>query len=167
MTTTDFLLDPGTSGFIITPFNLQTTELNSLASGSAATSSAGGGGANGKYSQTDFANAIETEVWFISGGSITPTAGACISGWWLKSTDGGTTFESLLSTPSTTVPALPRGPDFIIPLAAAAGTPTSFGSTPFRAPYTSCKVEVQNFTGVALASSGNKILAGPVAWHYN
>ena len=40
--TKDFLLDPGTNGFIATPFNLMTTELNSLVNTDRALSSVGG-----------------------------------------------------------------------------------------------------------------------------
>lgn len=163
----DFLLDPGTNGFIASAFNLQTTELNSLASGGAATSSVGG--SSGVFSQTNFGNAIECLLSFTAGGAWTPTAGGVIAGWWLESTDGGTNFETLISTPSTTVPALSRPPDFIIPVyeGGAAWASTNFRfSQPSRAPYPSCKVVAQNLSGAALPAAGNIIKAYPVAWKY-
>src|SRR5579871_6670351 len=103
---TDFLQDPGTSGFIVTPVNLQTTELNGLTNGSAATSSVGG--TSGAFAQSNFGNAIDAEAWFISGGSFTPTAGAALLGWFLRY--DGINYESLVATPSATVQALPRAP---------------------------------------------------------
>jgi hypothetical protein len=164
---TDFLLDPGTSGFIATPFNLMTTELNTLASGSAATSSVGG--TSGVFSQTNFGSAIELEFWFLSGGAFTPTAGGTLACWWLKSTDGGTTFEALISTPSTSVPALGRPPDLLLPLyegGAAWASNNIRNGIIARAPYPFAKLVTQNFSGVSLPASGNIIKAAPVAWKF-
>jgi hypothetical protein len=50
---TNFLEATGTNGFIATPFNLMSTELNSLANNNSATSSAGGQGSNGIFSPRD------------------------------------------------------------------------------------------------------------------
>lgn len=163
---TQFLDAGGTNGFIATPFNLQTTELNAVINGSAATSSVGG--TSGVFSQTNFANGIWGLIWFISGGAFTPTAGGCISGWFLQSTDGGTTFEALVATPSTSVAALPRAPDFIIPLDAAANSSgqIKFCSGFVKLPWPSCKVVLQNNSGATLPSTGNSVVCGPVATQY-
>lgn len=166
MTATNFLDAAGTNGFIATPFNLQTTELNAQTNGAASTSSVGG--SSGKFSQTDFASGIWGLIWFISGGSFTPTAGGVISGWFLQSTDGGTTFEALVSTPSTTVAALPRAPDFIIPFdaAALASGNIKFCSGLVKLPWPSCKIVLQNNTGATLPATGNIVVCGPVATQY-
>ena len=106
----DFLLDPGTNGFIATPFNLMTTELNSLATTDSAISSVGG--SSGVFAQSNFDNEMLYEVYFVAGGSISSiSAGGNLAGWWCKSTDGGTTFEKTVSNT-----AFPRPPDLLIPL---------------------------------------------------
>jgi len=98
----------------------------------------------------------------------TPTAGACITGWFLQSTDGGTTFEALVASPSTTVPAVARPPDFIIPFEAAALSAASvkFAMGPVPLPWGSCKVTVQNMTGATLGTGAHTIYCGPVADKY-
>jgi hypothetical protein len=156
----DFLLDPGTNGFIATPFNLMTTELNSVANGNSALSSVGG--TSGVFSQSNFDNEMLYEVYFVAGGSISSiAAGGNISGWWCKSTDGGTTFEKTVSNT-----AFPRPPDLLIPLDA------SYSSSDIRfgliapCPWPSAKLFVINNSGQTLPSSGNKILAAPVGWGY-
>lgn len=156
-------LDAGTNGWVTTPVNLLTSELNSLASGGAATSSVGG--SSGVFSQSSFSNAPLGEIWFTSGGTFTPAAGGYLAGWFLKSTDGGTTFETIVATASTTVAALSRQPDFTIPLdnAAFASSNIRFGSI-VNLPAPSAKVVLQNLTGGSLPASGNKITAGPYTY---
>jgi hypothetical protein len=160
-----FILVPGTNGFSTAPVTLMTTELNSLASGAAATSSVAG-----PWSQTTFSNAGLLSGFMTGTSTLTPTAGGCISCWWLRSNDGGTTFESLVSTPSTTVPALGRVPDFIIPLyegGAALGTSwLKWAMTEFSYPWVSTKLVAQNMSGVTLPASGNVITVGAVEWQY-
>lgn len=160
---TTLQLDPGTNGWVHAIVDLLTTELNALASGAAVTSSVGG--TSGVFSQTNFSNAPLSEIWFTAGGAFTPAAGGYLAGWFLKSTDGGTTFEATVATPSTTVPALSRNPDFIIPLdnAAYASGNIRFG-TPSNLPAPSTKVALQNMSGVALPPTGNKITAGPYTY---
>lgn len=156
----DFLLDPGTNGFIATPFNLLSTELNALASASTATSSVGG--SSGVFTQTNFANAQKCFVFFESGGAFTPTAAGNLAIWWLQSDNGGTNFEFTVSNT-----ALPRAPDAIIPLYASAYASGGRSWSPIcRAPWPSCKIYVQNNAGVALPATGNLILAAPVAERY-
>lgn len=165
---TDFLLDAGTNGFKATPFNLLTTELNSLAAGASATSSVGG--SSGVFSQTNWANCSFGSIYFTCGGAFTPAVGDSLSGWFLLSTDGGTTFETVVVTPSTTVPALARAPDFTIALdnaAFASGNIRWCQGRFVQTPWESCKVILQNnCASAALPATGNLIKLGPVAIQY-
>jgi hypothetical protein len=156
----DFLLDPGTNGFIATPFNLMTTELNGLVTSDSALSSVGG--TSGVFSQTNFVNGMLYEAWLLAGGTIsTMTAGGTITGWWCKSTDGGTTFEKTVSNT-----AFPRSPDLVINLDAAyAASDIRFGYIS-PCPWPSAKLFIMNLSGQTLPSSGNIIKAAPVGWGY-
>jgi hypothetical protein len=159
---TNFLLAPGTNGFIVTPFNLMSTELNALAINATIISSVGG--TSGVFNQTSFGSAIWGNIWFASGGAFTPTAGGYLAGWFVQSSDGGTTFELNVGT---TI-GLPRPPDFTIPLwvSAYAATNISFASGFVKLPWASCKVLILNASGVALSASGHTIKCGPVAIQY-
>ena len=164
----NFLENPGTNGFTATPYSLLSTELNSLANGAAAVSSVGGASTSGVFTQTDTHSAIWGSLYFTAGGAFTPTAGGFLAGWFLLSPDG-TNFETEVATPSATVPALSRAPDFTVPLDVAA-----FASGNIRwcqgrfimLPWESNKVLLQNMSGAALPSSGNLVSAGPVAIEY-
>lgn len=164
---TNFLYASGTNGFLTTPISFMTTELNTLASGAAATSSVNG--TSGVFSQASLGSGIWGSLYFTAGGAFTPTAGGNLSGWFLLSTNGGTTFENAISTPSTTVAALPRAPDFIIPLDNVAFASGNIKWTQGRRiilPAESYKIVIQNNSGVALASSGNIISCGSIAEQY-
>lgn len=159
---TDFLLTPGTNGFVATPFDLETTELNALANGNTATSSVGG--SSGVFTQSSIANAPQGSMWFTSGGSFTPTAGGQILVWFLRSPDGGSTFEKAVSNT-----AFPRPPDAIIPLfgsAYASGDKSWVSGAIVDLPWESFKVVVMNNSGAALPATGNKVTLGPVALRY-
>jgi|SRR5882724_6773548 len=160
---TNFLEAAGTSGFIATPFNLMTTELNALASTANVVSSVGG--TSGVFTQTNFANAIWGEVQFLAGGAFTPAAGGYIAGWFLLSPDGGSTFERANYASAVD---LPRPPDFIIPFAnvATAANDVFMASGLVRLPWWSTKLYIGNRTGVALSASGHVIKCGPVAIQY-
>lgn len=155
----DFLYDPGTNGYIVAPFSLQTTELNGLASAAVVLSSVNG--VSGVFTQTSFGNAMWGYVSFKSGGVFTPVAGGVLSGWWVNSPDGGTTFEKASA-------AIPRQPDFIIPLNASAYASSDivYAPSPVLLPAPSCKVLLQNGAGVALPATGNVITAAPIAMRY-
>lgn len=162
-----FLLDAGTAGFIQAPFNLLSTELNSLASGAAVISSVGG--TSGVFNQTNSSQAIWSSLYFTSTGTFTPTGGPFLAGWFLLSSDGGTTFEGQISSPSATVPAIPRAPDFSIPLDITTYSTTTLKWCQGRRvqfPWESYQVLLQNLSGVALPSSGNTIKCGGVAIQY-
>ena len=153
---TNFLLAAGTNGFLATPFNLQSTELNALTNGSSATSSSA-------FTQTNTANAIWGEIAFTAGGAVTPTAGGYIAGWFLYSPDGGTTYETTASNTD-----LPRSPDFIIPLLASAYAANNIAQASgiVRLPWWSFKVFTVNHSGATLPATGNLIKLGPVAIQY-
>lgn len=160
---TDFLLDAGTNGFLVTPFDLLTTELNSLTATGGGTAVSSVGGTSGVFNQTNTSNAPQGSIWFKSGGSFTPSAGGHLDGWFLRSTDGGTTFEKNVSATS-----MPRPPDFVIPLFTSyASADIQWASGGFvLLPWESFKVLLQNNSGAALPSTGNKITLGPVGLKY-
>ena len=72
-----------------------------------------------------------------------------MSGWFLTSPDGGTTFEQ-----TTVVP--PRAPDFIIPLPATTITASVVYKTsaPVLIPALTFKALIQNNTGQTLGTGG-------------
>lgn len=170
---TNFLHATGTSGFIVTPFallNASDTGLNALTNGSAVTSAHGGGGTNGIFNQTDFSHAQYGYIWLnIVTAGMTPTAGGNLTGWWLQSTDGGTTFEGKEATASSTVPALGRAPDFVLNLyeggAALAAGDVKFSGV-VRLPYLSCKCLIQNNCGVTFGAGAHTLFCGPIADQY-
>lgn len=161
---TDFLHDAGTNGFVSTPVKIidgagSDTSISGLTNGSAFT------GATAR-NQASFGNAQFGYVWFnIVSAGWTPTAGGAITGWFLLSTDGGTTYEQIVASPSTSNPALPRPPDFVIPFEAAALSAgwVRFASSLVQIPWTSFKVVIQNNTGATLGTGGHTIYLGPVA----
>jgi len=160
----------GTNGWLTSPVTVMSTELGNgtgLASGSAATSSIAG-----PWSQSSFGSAQWCLAYFTWTTAFTPTAGGCLACWWLNSPDGGTNYETVVATASITVPALGRSPDFIIPLYEGGA---SLGNTaplvkwcqaPFRYPWMTAKLLVQNLSGVALPATGNIIKIGSVADQY-
>lgn len=110
--------------------------------------------------------ALYGSVFFMSGGAVTPSVGGVLTGWFLPSFDGGTTFESTLSTPSATVPALSRAPDFVISLDNAAFAAGSIrwasGRMTRLPPEADFKCLVQNNSGQTLPSTW-MIGLGPAA----
>lgn len=159
---TDFLYDTGTNGFTTAPFNLETTELNSLPNGNNIISSVAH--STGQFTQTDTGGAQFCEIAFVSGGAFTPSAvNPNISGWFVRKADNSNFEKLVTNTP------LPRSPDFIIPLFASAysaGPPPDLalaqgGRVPL--PAETFKVLIQNNAGVALPSTGNLVTCGPFA----
>jgi hypothetical protein len=158
---TNFLEAAGTSGFIATPFNLLSTELNALATVNSATSSVGG--TSGVFSQTNYANAIWSEVYLTLGGSFTPVAPAYLAGWFLFSPDGGTTFEAVVANTD-----LARTPDFVIPamITTYASGAVLQASGLVRVPWWSNKVFVNSHLGATLPATTNTLKTAPVAIQY-
>ncbi len=163
--TSPFLWGAGSSnnGLIISALTLMTTELNSLASSSGVVSSAGGLSTNGVFNSTLTGQAILGDVSFLAGGAFTPTAGANIAGWFIKSKDGGSTYEYSGAVS-------PRAPDFIIPLVAAPYAANqqawSAGTHKVIVPAGYFKVYVQNNAGATLYSSGNTLVLSSPTINY-
>jgi uncharacterized membrane protein len=158
----NFIHTAGTGGVLGTKRTVTwATSLNALASGSRAISDTTAD--TGSFTQTSFSNAPLGMAYFTTVTTgWTPTAGGCFACWFLPSYDGGTTYEvESRTTPSTTVPAVARAPDFIIPVYTG-GTAISAGDVffaqgPFPLPYLQSKLIVQNMTGAALAATAHTI----------
>ncbi len=159
---TPFLWGAGASnnGLLQSALTLLSTEMNSLANAGTALSSVGG--SSGLFSNSDTGQATQGDVYLTLGAiSSALVAGAVVSGWFLPSPDGGTTFDNYVSGA-----ALSRAPDFIVPLPATTITAgwayKSFGMHKVIVPAYKFKVMIQNNTGQTFASSGNTlILASP------
>ena len=153
------------TGVAVTLFNFPVLiggEASALTNGSALTSSYWNG--NGIVTQAQLAQAIQGDIWFEFGGAFTPAAGGFLSGWFLPTFDGGTTFETTgIATASSTVPAISRSPDFIIPLdnAAYAAGNIRYCQGRFIAPIppTGFKTLIQNNSGVTMPSTWAVFLA--------
>ncbi len=161
---TAFLWDSTTP--LVNAFNLMTTEIESLTNGSFIISSVNG--SSGVFTLTNTGQAIFGDIFFSFGnpgvGSLL-SAGACISGWFLPSPDGGTTYEV-----TTVVP--PRPPDFLIPCPAStigSGVPPFKAQGLVRLPALQFKVMIQNNTGQTLGNGGTTVPylnLAPVAMQY-
>ena len=164
---TNFLWFPGTSnnGLLVTAFNLMTTELQSVTNTSVAVSSVIHG--TGIVTNADTAQGVFADLFFKVGnpgiGSAL-SAGAAVTGWFMTSPDGGTTFEP-------TGAALARAADFIIPMPAT----TITASTTYRTqgqvilPTLEFKVLIQNNTGQTLgtgATTAPALVCAPYALQY-
>jgi hypothetical protein len=149
------------TGTAVRAFNypgLVTGEASALTSGSSLVSSyyVGQSGVGGVLCQSDFINGAFADLLFIAGGAFTPTAGNSLQGWFLRSFDGGNTFEKSVANTAN-----PRAPDFIIPLFAsayAAGDQAVAEQVPL--PSEPFKVELLNGSGVTMPSTWG-IWAGP------
>ena len=86
---TNFLHATGTNGLLVSAFAIvDSTDLDSLTNGSAVTS-ATGVHSNGQFSQTDTGSAQYGYVMLTVGNpGWTPTAGGCLTGWFMLSQDG-------------------------------------------------------------------------------
>lgn len=149
-----------TGGFYVTPFSVSSTgDLASLANGS--TTTLAGGTA---YTQAGWSSSIWGQVIVkFAATNWTATAGAYIQGWWLESYDGGTNYETLGTTSSSTVPSLPRPPDFIVPLDAANGSAAVKWSSLIRLPPAQTKIVVQNMAGATIGTGTHTVFLAPFA----
>lgn len=155
----NFIHAAGTGGFIGSAVNLiASTELNNLSNLATATSA-------GSFSQSNFGSAQLAYLMMtvVTAGWNTTTGGANIAGWFLLS-DDGTNFEATVSGA-----ALPRPPDFVIPLPVAspiaAGRYFSAGPA-VPLPWAPFKVFMQNVTGGATSANSHTLKAFPVADTY-
>jgi len=156
----NFLWLPGTSSSGLTAaaktLMADTSELASLTNNSYVVSSVSG--ASGVFTNNDVGQAIWAQL-FLTLGTIGSALqnGANIAGWFLRSYDGGTTYEQAGTTPA-------RSPDFYFPLPAATiSAATVWGANGLvLLPALKYKVGILNTTGQTLASSGNTVRAAPV-----
>lgn len=167
----NFLNTVGTDGFFGTKRTVTwATSLNALANGARAISDTTTD--TGKFSQSSFGSAPMADAYFVTANTgWTATAGGVFVCWWLQSFDGGTNYESeSRTTPSATVPAVARPPDFIIPVytggTAIASGDTFFAVGPFPLPFHTSKLVVQNMTGATLGAAAHNITIGGVVSGY-
>jgi hypothetical protein len=161
----DFLWDNQSNGYSVAPFDLMTTETNlsAITNGTAITSTVFH--STGAASQADTGSAVLADLEVNLNGSATPTAGGCLYIWFLRSKDGGSNYEAVKATASTTVPALPRPPDVIIPMAAAAhAAGDKVWATDVVLPPGTFKTIIQNMSGVTL--NINHVTLAPKAVKY-
>ena len=156
--TSPFLWLPGTNGLLISsPLTLLSTELNALASGASATSAVGGPSSNGIFNQTNTGSGLWGYMQLTLGSIAGALAnGSVASGWFLKSFDGGATFEV----------ADADSPHFYIALPATAitaGTKRGAMGQIIQLPAVSFKVQLQQITTQSFAGSGNTLVIAPVA----
>lgn len=127
-----------------------TTELNSLSSGSTATSSVYN--STGVVQPTNLSNYPNGLAELVAGSGSNMTASSAILGWWLNSVDGGSNYES-------TAQAQVRAPDFVWVVTASTAQRLFCN---YNAPLGYAKLCIQNNSGQGLSSSGNtvKLLPG-------
>lgn len=166
----NFLHTAGTGGLIGTTRTVTAAGwLNTLGIGGRATSDATAD--TGVFSQSSFSNCMfGVAVFRHITNTFTPTAGGCLAFWWLSSIDDGSTFEDVgVTTPSATVPAIARAPDFIIPVYTG-GTATTAGNRFFspviRLPNLKSKLVIQNMSGVAFSAHDHTLTISGIADGY-
>jgi hypothetical protein len=120
-------------------------------------------------SSGSFGQAIWGEVYFYTSATFAPVAGGYLSGWFLRSPNGGTTFES--TTGSSGI-AIGRAPDFTIPFSTVsyASSDVIGGSGLVRMPWSPSRVFIMNNSGATMPASNSTnypaIKLGPVAVQY-
>lgn len=124
--------------------NWLTTELNSLANSTANVLSTLGAAFQNTSSW------IFADPEFLAGGTLTPTAGAFVELWLLRSLDGGTNYED---GSATIAPG--RVADVVIPVRAGTTITPRAGASGLFLPPAFYKPIARNQTGVALPASGN------------
>jgi hypothetical protein len=166
----NFLLTAGTNGLFSAARTVTwATSLNGLASGSRAISDTTAD--TGKFTQASFGSAMWGMAEFAHiTATLSPAIGGALACWFLCSRDDGATYEDESSTAaSTTVPAVARPPDFIIPLytgATAIPAGARKWSQRFLLPHVSAKVVVQNYSGAAFSANNHTLTIFGVADGY-
>jgi hypothetical protein len=155
---TNFLRYAGTSnnGLLTSLLTLMTTELESVANAGTAISSVGG--TSGLFTNSNTGQAIWGELFFgVGNPAFTAVAGGNLTGWWLTSPDGGTTFEYETTGGSGIPPG--RAPDWIIPGPGAVAVPTGsvLKSGVVRVPALAFKVYIQNNMGATLGAGSTTV----------
>ena len=146
----------GTGGFITTPFDLLTTELNSLASGNTALSSVGG--TSGVFDQSNTGAYVWGVLSFVGGGTWTPGAGGYMHVWFLTKADGSNYSKYLANANQA------RKPDGVIGFLntshASGDVVESEGYV--QIPAVPFMVLARSVAGATAPASGNKIRLGAV-----
>lgn len=158
----DVRYDPGTNGYVATPFNLfGTTDLSGLASGACITSTLSA------FTQTSTQNGSTTGgsvfgyVEFQPAGAFTPVAGQIAAVWLLKSVDGGTSFETTAACTTSQWP-VGRNPDFTITFTPAALSSTShIASNIAQLPVGSYKAVIWNAGTTAFSANNHALKLAP------
>ena len=148
----NFIHTAGTNGFIAAaPVVLNSsTEFSGVTNGSLVTISTA-------YSQSSYSNAQYGFIEFkIVTAGWTVTAGGNLCGWYLHSRDGGTNYEATNSA------ALPRPPDFIIPLFVGSIGTGYYYSPLVPLPYDTHKFYVQNNSGNTTSANNHVLSVLPV-----
>lgn len=137
-----------------TATDLLTTQLNSLADN---TLSSAGSAVNNAFATSNFQGYPRCRMQLtLAAYSGTPSAGAAILFWFLKSIDGGTTYEDA---------ALARAPDAIFALESIASGPQVPCTVDVELPAGYWKpIAKTSGVGLTLAASGNKITCLPYSF---
>jgi hypothetical protein len=147
--TTLNMIEQGTSSAVLT------TQLNSLANN---TMSSAGSAINNVYATSNWNGYPFASVQLVLAAySGTPTAASSINVWFLKSVDGGSTYEDGSSSLQPV-----RAPDVIIPVEAVSTGPQKITIQNVKLPVGYFEpIALNNGTGITLASSGNTITILP------
>lgn len=140
---TNFLWS-GAGAYNAGPTNWLTTELNSLANSSANVLSTLGGAFQNTSSW------IFADPEFLAGGTLSPTAGAFVELWLLRSLDGGTNYED---GSATVAPG--RVADVVMSVRAGTTITPRAGASGLFLPPAFYKPIARNQVGVTLPASGN------------
>lgn len=158
-----FVQNGTSSAVVVFTSSTSGVDLSALASGSTTQSVTGCTSGVCDWS-SDMNKALWASVFLTPGAAFggTPTAGSNISCWFMPSTDGGTTFESM---PSNSIPPQ-RAADFVFSLAAMAITTTNRifanGRDYIRLPLgVKFKVGCQNNSGQTMGTAANTITIQP------
>ena len=145
----------GAGAYGVAVANWLTTELNALASSTGNTLSTLGAA---------FQNTggwIYADIEFLAGGTFTPTAGAFLEVWLLRSLDGGTSYED---GSATVAPG--RLPDATIPVRAGTTITPRAGMSGIIMPPGFYKPILRNTTGASLPATGNLLRFAQYAEQY-
>lgn len=142
---TNFLWS-GSGAYSVAVANLLTTELNALVASAANTLSTLGAA----FQNTNAM--LYADVEFLAGGTFTPTAGAFLELWLLRSLDGGTSYED-----GSASAAPGRSADAVISVRAGTTITPRAGAAGIVLPPGFYKPIVRNQTGATLPATGNLI----------
>lgn len=141
----NILWNAGTAnnGLLTTSLTLISSEMTSLASSGTVT------GAATIFNNSQTGQAIWSEIYLTGNTTATTVAGANVAGWFLTAPTSNTTIET------TAAGAIPRPPDFLIPLPVGTlGSSTTYKAAGLvRVPALQFKVNIQNNANIVWGSS--------------